>query len=138
MTTVGRKHFLLHAIAPVLLGAIIYYIFFPETEFVGMVDSLLGVSFHIPVKAEGALLRGIRFYLPDLLWAYSLMSALALVIGCNMRAAACAAVFEILMEGSQCLQSVRGTFDICDIAVELLADIIVIFLFRRELSNEKD
>lgn len=132
-----KEFILLNVIAPVLIGAILYYLFFPEAVFVGLVDNLLGSSYHIPVNVDNVLIKLIRFYLLDFLWAYALMSAVILIFKNDRRVFVIILIFEIILELIQLHPSIRGTFDVCDIGVEILASILVIKLSRRRFKNEE-
>ena len=132
-----KEFILLNVIAPVLIGAILYYLFFPEAVFVRLIDNLLGSSYHIPVNVDNILIKLIRFYLLDFLWAYALMSAVILIFKNDSRVFVIILIFEIVIELIQLLPSIRGTFDVCDIGIEILASIFVIKLSRRRFKNEE-
>lgn len=132
-----KEFILLNVIAPVLIGAILYYLFFPEAVFVRLIDNLLGSSYHIPVNVDNILIKLIRFYFLDLLWAYALMSAVILIFKNDSRVFVIILIFEIVLELIQLLPSIRGTFDVCDIGIEILASILAIKLSRRRFKNEE-
>ena len=132
-----KEFILLNVIAPVLIGAILYYLFFPEAVFVRLIDNLLGSSYHIPVNVDNILIKLIRFYLLDFLWAYALMSAVILIFKNDSRVFVIILIFEIVLELIQLLPSIRGTFGVCDIGIEILASIFVIKLSRRRFKNEE-
>lgn len=132
-----KEFILLNVIAPVLIGAILYYLFFPEAVFVRLIDNLLGSSYHIPVNVDNILIKLIRFYLLDFLWAYALMSAVILIFKNDSRVFVIILIFEIVLELIQLLPSIRGAFDVCDIGIEILASIFVIKLSRRRFKNEE-
>ena len=132
-----KEFILLNVIAPVLIGAILYYLFFPEAVFVRLIDNLLGSSYHIPVNVDNILIKLIRFYFLDFLWAYALMSAVILIFKNDSRVCVIILIFEIVLELIQLLPSIRGTFDVCDIGIEILASILVIKLSRRRFKNEE-
>lgn len=132
-----KEFILLNVIAPVLFGAILYYLFFPDAVFVRLIDNLLGSSYHIPVNVDNILIKLIRFYFLDFLWAYALMSAVILIFKNDSRVFVIILIFEIVLELIQLLPSIRGTFDVCDIGIEILASILVIKLSRRRFKNEE-
>ena len=132
-----KEFILLNVIAPVLFGAILYYLFFPDAVFVRLIDNLLGSSYHIPVNVDNILIKLIRFYFLDFLWAYALMSAVILIFKNDRRVFVIILIFEIVLELIQLLPSIRGTFDVCDIGIEILASIFVIKLSRRRFKNEE-
>ena len=132
-----KEFILLNVIAPVLIGAILYYLFFPDAVFERLIDSLLGSSYHIPVNVDNILIKLIRFYLLDFLWAYALMSTVILIFKNDSRVFVIILIFEIVLELIQLLPSIRGTFDVCDIGIEILASILVIKLSGRRFKNEE-
>ena len=132
-----KEFILLNVIAPVLIGAILYYLFFPDAVFVRLIDNLLGSSYHIPVNVDNILIKLIRFYLLDFLCAYALMSTVILIFKNDSRVFVIILIFEIVLELIQLLPSIRGTFDVCDIGIEILASILVIKLSGRRFKNEE-
>lgn len=129
---------LLNVTAPIIIGAVFYYIFGRDTVFVELIDNILGFSMHITNTGNNLGIKMARCYLPDFLWAYALMSAVLLFWGYDKRIIALVIIYETVLELLQLFSSVKGTFDVWDILIEILAGIIVIKLFRRSLKNEKD
>ena len=93
-----RRYFILNIIVPLVVGALIYYILFPDIIFVKTIDELIGVSFHIPVKIGNVIIRYLRYYLLDLLWAYSLMSLISMMFKDSKAVYVISFVFIIAME----------------------------------------
>lgn len=133
-----KSFFIFNVIVPLLIGAIIYYVFFPETIFVKCLDKLLDISYHIPLKPENVFAKGIRFYFLDFLWAYALMSFVVWLFGYERKIVIMIVLFEVLMELVQLFPGIKGTFDVCDIGIEIIANIPVILFSRRGFNNEKD
>ncbi|MGN0411776.1 MAG: hypothetical protein ACI4FV_01970 [Lachnospiraceae bacterium] len=136
----NKKYFVTNVVAPVSIGAIFYYLFFPDTIFVKWIESLFGVSYHILINPDSVFLKITRFYLPDFLWAYALMGAVVCFCGYEKGYFYSVILFEILLEMLQMLPSTHGTFDICDIFMEVGANILVIKMIKNtegELENEK-
>lgn len=136
----NKKYLVTNVVAPVSLGAIFYYLFSPDTIFVKWIDSLFGVSYHIPMNPDSTFLSIIRFYLPDFLWAYALMGAVVCFCGYEKGYFFSVILSEILLEMLQILPGTHGTFDICDIFIEIVANILVIKRIKNtegELENEK-
>lgn len=129
---------LLNVTAPIIIGAVFYYIFGRDIVFVELIDNVLGFSMHITNTGNNFGIKMARCYLPDFLWAYALMSAVLLFWGYDKRIIALVIVYETVLELLQLFSCVKGTFDVWDILIEILAGIIVIKLFRRSLKNEKD
>ena len=131
----NKKYLVTNVVAPVSLGAIFYYLFSPDTIFVKWIDSLFGVSYHIPMNPDSTFLSIIRFYLPDFLWAYALMGAVACFCGYEKVYFYSVILFEVLLEMLQMLPGPQGTFDICDIFIEIVATILVIKMIKTQEEN---
>lgn len=120
------RDLVLRAVLPLTVGATVYYLFFPDTYFVRGLDRFFGVSLHIPYPMENVVCRILRCYLADFLWAYALMGTVRVLIGKEKHLFLTVLLAEIVLESLQLHPSVPGTFDICDIFVELAANILVI------------
>ncbi len=129
---------LLGVIIPLLVGMMIYYLFFPEVIFVKTIDRLLGISFHVPLKTQIIYLKVVRWYFLDILWAVAFTALVLALFGINKTTVSCIVSFELIMETIQIAPSVKGTFDVCDIFFELIASVLVIYLYKRRMRNEKD
>lgn len=132
------RQLLLFTGLPLSIGALIYYIFLPDVYFVRMIDCLLPYSIHVSYPSQLMCLRVLRNYSFDFIWAFALSSCLFIYLdvkdrGSGVKAFWGIALFEIAMELSQLLSIFPGTFDICDIFVELIANIIVIFFINRRI-----
>ena len=133
-----RSFVILNVMIPLIVGAVIYYVFFQETIFVRLIDDIFGLGYHMSLNFENVFVRLIRFYLLDFLWAYAMMSFVLWSFGTDRKTVIGIVLFEIVMETIQLFPFVKGTFDVCNIGIEIAADILVILLFRRRLKNEKD
>ena len=133
-----KRLLILNIVVPLAVGALIYYILFPDIIFVKAIDNLSGVSFHIPVKLSNAFVRCLRFYLLDLLWAYSLMSLVSMMFKDSKAVYAISFVFIIAMEMIQMVPGIPGTFDVIDIVVEMIAGLIAIRINKRRENYEKN
>ena len=133
-----KKYFVLNIIVPLVVGTLIYYILFPDIIFVKTIDELVGVSFHIPMKISNFFIGCIRYYLLDFLWAYSLMSLVSLMFLDNKAINSVVFIFIIVMEMIQIFPGIPGTFDIFDIAVEMIASLIAMRINKRRKNNEKN
>lgn len=131
----NKKYLVTNVVAPISLGAFFYYLFSPDTIFVKWIDSLFGVSYHILLHPDFAVLKMIRFYLPDFLWAYALMGAVACFCGYEKVYFYSVILFEVLLEMLQMLPGPQGTFDICDIFIEIGANILVIKMIKIQEEN---
>ncbi len=133
----NRKIFLtLNIICPILAGAFIYYVAAPDVIFVKKIDAVIRNIVNIHVSpADNAFFRLVRNYLPDMLWGYALLFALFGLIG-NSAASIpkiflTAFSFSTAMEILQLTPWVRGTFDVFDIGVEFLAEVIAAFIIKK-------
>lgn len=124
------KNILMNVAVPIIIGAVLYYLFCPDTIFVRQIDEWLGVSKHLYPVTDHFIYQSIRNYLFDFLWAYAMMSAAILLFGADFRnryrLAGIIIFFEIFMELLQLLPDIAGTYDIFDLVVEGIANVLVI------------
>lgn len=137
----------LNVICPIVIGAFIYYLISPDVIFVKKIDTIVGgiINIHI-IPINNIFLKLVRNYFLDMMWGYALVFALFCIIGNNTvkteKILLIAFSFSTAMEIIQIAPFVRGTFDIFDIGVEFLAEIIAVFIInkfysREELQDEK-
>jgi hypothetical protein len=82
----------------------------------------------------------------DMMWGYALVFALYFIMGNNAagltKLIMIASFFSTVMELLQLTPFVRGTFDVLDIIVEILAEATAVFIikkhFMEEFHNEKE
>lgn len=125
----------LNIIFPIVIGAIMYYVVSPEVIFVKWIDNFLGTGFHVSgVCADNGVLCFLRNYFLDMLWGYGLVFALFLIMGNNTadlwKAFLIAFLFSVVMEMLQMTPVAMGTFDVWDIAVMFLAEVIAVFIIK--------
>lgn len=138
-----NKKSVVRILIPIFLGALLYYIFCPTTLFVTYIDKIIGNGYHLKVNYENDVIRFLRYYLFDSLWAYALMEAVILLIKPQryevLKYLVVVGLFEILMESIQMYDTMSGTFDVYDILIEICVNIFVIFFHlwreRREKEN---
>lgn len=81
MKEIKRTVFLIiNILIPIGLGAVIYYLVLPDVLFVKQIDLLLGKAMHFEVANDISVVKFIRNYFLDMLWAYALVFALSLII----------------------------------------------------------
>lgn len=72
-----------------------------------------------------------------MMWGYALIFALFYLLGNNtamlVKIFFVAFLFSAAMEILQLTPIARGTFDICDIFVEFLAEIIAVFIIKKHI-----
>ena len=118
---------------PILAGSLFYYVTSPQVIFAQNIDRLLGVSLH--VGTENTFVVNLRSYMPDMLWAYALVFSLMLVTG--NKTAYVWSMFSTIMEVLQVTGCVKGTFDVMDIIVEIIAELMAVFIIKRHDMRRK-
>ena len=141
-----KTFFAANVIIPLVIGAAVYYIMSPDVIFVRGVDGLLGLGVHVGVHDNNfMLIKFIRNYFLDMLWAYALVFALQYIIG-NKTAKShttlfVAFIFTAVIEMLQLTSLASGTFDVLDILVELIAEVIAVIIIilhnNRRMKYEK-
>lgn len=132
-----------HIIFPLLFGIGIYVHSTGNTYFTEALNFILPECLTSPPKWDinsSFLLRVLRFYFCDAVWAYSLTFSIAPFFGTSkirvFFAAILCSFFCILLELIQMNPEFIGTFDFWDIIVEIItcfiAGIIFYTLFRRK------
>ena len=118
---------------PILAGSLLYYVTSPQVIFAQNIDRLLGVSLHVGM--ENTFVVNLRSYMPDMLWAYALVFSLMLVTGNKTayvwKMFVIAGMFSTIMEVLQVTGCVKGTFDVMDIIVEIIAELMAVFIIKR-------
>lgn len=114
---------------PLIIGGIGYYFLYPSSYLARVTDRFMGVSAH--ASLQGNTIIGIlRNYLFDMLWVYSLLFALTVVIGRKnlIFNTACSVASGVIFELFQLWEIVPGTFDVVDICVEICGGLIGWFI----------
>lgn len=128
---------------PLLIGGIIYACISPDVFFIEWAKERLGIfSFNTSI-GEGTFIRNIvRNHLLDMLWSYSLVYALVLILGNKNKqiflAIVMTSILGICLELLQSVKVITGTGDVLDILCEVIASAIAgsIIICRRG-KNEK-
>lgn len=118
-----------------IIGALIYYFFSPEVIFVKKIDKIIRSGLHFELSLhDNWILKFIRFYVLDMLWAYALVFALKLIMGNNTanlkRVFGVAFILSATMEILQLTPLAEGTFDMWDIICEFVAEVIAVFIIK--------
>ena len=124
--------YIIHVLAPLAIGCLIYYVFCPDVYFVDVIDRIVGCGFHIKITTDYLFVKLIRFYIFDVLWAYSLTFAVFGIAGCMFyREILLTGIigFEILMESLQTVPAIPGTFDIWDMVLEVVTSVILFNIY---------
>ena len=128
--------FALNCLLSLLIGALIYYFFSPEVIFVKKIEEITGIELHFELSFhDNCILKFIRFYVLDMLWAYALVFALKLIMGNNTanlkKIFLVAFMFSTTMEIFQLTPLAEGTFDIWDVICEFVAEVIAVFIIKK-------
>ena len=138
----------LNVICPIIIGAFIYYLVSPDVIFVKKIDAMIDgvINIHI-TPIDNIFFKLVRNYFLDMMWGYALVFTLFFVIGNNVEKVEkifwTAFIFSAAMEIIQITPFVQGTFDVFDIVVEFLAEVIAAFIIngiylREEFQDEKE
>lgn len=139
----NKKYILaLHVICPIITGALIYYLISPDVIFVIKIDAVLGGVINVHrTPVDNVFFRLIRNYFLDMMWGYALVFALFYIIGNNAvkieKIFWMAFSFSAVMEMIQITPLVQGTFDMFDIGVEFLAEVIAAFIINKIYLREE-
>lgn len=132
---------ILNIICPVIIGAFIYYLISPDVFFVKKIDAVIGAIINIHITPTGNFFKLVRNYFLDMLWGYALVFALFYIIGNNAvkigKILGIAFIFSAAMEFIQISTFIQGTFDIFDIGVEFLAEIVAAFIINKIYLREE-
>lgn len=133
---------LLHIICPIAAGALIYCMAAPDVIFIKKAADFMGWTVHTQMfPADSVFLRLVRNYLPDMMWGYSLVFTLFYIVGNNAasiwKVFWMAFPFSAVMEMMQKASFVPGTFDVFDIVVEFLAEVIAACIIYKLYSREE-
>ncbi len=140
---VKTRLFIWHVLVPMWLAAMLYYLFCPDVLFVEFLDSRLHICRHIILESSMPY-RIVRNYLFDTIWAYADTVFLYLILADQKRALSICMLLScamcVLSEVLQLIGLAKGTFDIGDIIVELIAVFIAVNAIQvniRRKRNEK-
>lgn len=132
-----RSHLLYNIIIPILIGALIYFLTSPDVFFVKAASAFFKLSDRFIVTNFGNLLiRYVRNYIPDMAWGYALVFSLYAIAGSQTEKGIyalgfIAIVFSAAIEILQISPIIRGTFDLWDIATELLTEVTAVFIIKK-------
>jgi len=118
-------------VLPILLGTLIYLVFSPDAYVTRAFWYVLHVGnpfAQVKLSEMPWGIRLLRYYLSDFLWAVALMQSVILILGKENRllAGAIGTVFCFICELTQLINTIPGTFDVRDLAMEGIAGFLVI------------
>lgn len=145
--TKKRKRIIWNIVIPILIGGIIYYVLSPDVVFVEHIDSIIGYKNHLSILCgQSIYVKLLRNYFLDMLWAYALVFALYFII-CNsknglLKSFLIAFSFSTIIEVLQLTYLIGGTFDVLDIMLQILAEVIAVLIIyiiiEGGLTREKE
>ena len=129
-----------NVVVPLLLGLAVYLRHRPDTHLAVLFGSLASALSRIPKRGPEGLIRFLRNFVPDMLWAYALTFAAAGVLRPGGRGrwgvlALCLG-FSALMECLQLTALVPGTFDPLDLLLEAAAICLAFCIIQRYEGRE--
>lgn len=134
----------MNILIPICVGAVLYYLFCPGVSFVLILDCIgqkfFGSEFnglHVDY-IDSYLFLIIRYYLFDMLWAYSLTFTVFYILPRKKKLISAFIVmfFTLLMELLQISDYISGTFDFFDIFAELIAATVA-YMFIKKIDNRR-
>lgn len=133
----------LNIVCPVIIGAFIYYLVSPDVIFVKKIDAIINGSINIHISpVDNVFLKLFRNYFLDMIWGYALVFALFYIIGNNAVKVGLifwiAFIFSVALEIIQLTPFAQGTFDVFDIGVEFLAEIVAAFIIKKFYSSREE
>ena len=131
--------FIINTLLPLILGTIVYLSLKPNAYISSIIYKWL--PFHISISPfeKNILTIFIHGYFCDMLWAYAFMITLCFssAYQTNLKAyivIACI-IFESLIELLQYLHIISGTFDLWDIILEILMNLLAIVIWKYNVKG---
>ena len=118
---------------PLLAGASLYIISSPNVIFLKYLKLRIVIASEL-MNSHIWFWPILRNYMPDMLWGYSLVFAVYMIIDNNaasMRMLFYVLVFSIALELLQLFPMIPGTFDLLDIFVEGVAEMLAVIIIKK-------
>ena len=118
---------------PLLAGASLYIISSPNVIFLKYLKLRIVIASEL-INPHIWFWPILRNYIPDMLWGYSLVFAVYMIIDNNaasMRMLFYVLVFSIALELLQLFPMIPGTFDLLDIFVEGVAEMLAVIIIKK-------
>lgn len=128
-----RVFMLSNILLPLLAGASLYIISSPNVIFLKYLKLRIVIASEF-INPDIWFWPILRNYIPDMLWGYSLVFAVYMIIDNNaasMRMLIYVLVFSIFLELLQLLPTVPGTFDLLDILVEGASEMLAVIIIKK-------
>lgn len=132
----AKKYLFWNVFLPLLLGAVLYYIYCPQVMFVRGIDRMFGWENHRLISSMYPLRGFVRNYLFDFLWAYAFASCVTVITDNRIIRLAIPITALVLFESMQLIWPNFGTFDVWDIVVEILAVITCALIYRLRIMMQ--
>ena len=132
-----RLFYILNICIPLVTGAIIYFVFRPDTY----ISDFFRNVFVLPTLSvsPGWFSDFLRNFACDVLWAYALMIAVFAVSKKSDKRLIVTAVlciaFEIAIELCQNIGIISGTFDVLDVIFEIIATIVAVIIIKKKIRK---
>lgn len=130
-----KKIYGIHIGVSLILGAVFYLFFSPDTIVSQMFFHIAGNESVILLTLPDTWWANVaNWYVCDWLWGYALTFVLALILGTNtkglLKTISVAGVFEAIVEYMQRIGIFVGTFDVNDILVEWMATLVAVLILQ--------
>ena len=129
---------ILLSISALVIGGLIY-ILFRDNSYIAILFNHIPIIQYIRQHVTTLRVHFIKFYLPDLLWGFSLCSGLHAIylpnaktsVLCGITAFSCGAIWEIM----QYMGILSGTGDLLDVLMYLFGCLVCIIInLRRDIK----
>lgn len=137
-----KKIYISNICIPLIIGVFFYLLFRPNIFLSKTIYMILDINYSFALydliigNIVGRILVN---YLCDFLWAYSLSWALFYIKDLYnhsiLKTMCYCIIADCLMELLQLIDCIGGTFDYCDIIVQILATLVVLILYKSILHK---
>ena len=121
----------INILVPIVVGFLLYAVVFGDAILVNGVIKGIGITIDPLIKNHNHATLLVRYYLADMLWAYSLTFACYAILRDIVYCIRVAIPFSVLIECLQIVPGVPGVFDLYDILVEMVAVFFAVFVLRK-------
>jgi len=141
----GRKRYTLiffcvNIAVPIILGALIYLFFRKDTYISIFISKYLALPNPESVFSP-FIEKTLKNYFADTMWAYSLTFSVLLILGYSKKnlfiTFGVCSIFETTIECLQKTKLFHGTFDVLDIAFELITTIFALLVIKKYFEEVK-
>lgn len=135
-----RKEIILNIFIPIIIGTIIYILLSPNAYitklFWGIINEGNPLS-KINIMEMPIIVRWIRYYLCDILWAYALTYSIVCILWngsvCSaVNACVVSVIFIMVVEISQITNYISGTFDYFDLIFQIVTSFFAGIIYYKK------